>query len=44
MHYDTFPPIEIDVEDFEREVKATGSQADVHVLDGDETVDLEELL
>ena len=43
MHYDTFPPIEIDVEDFEREVKAAGSDADVHVLDGDETVDLNKL-
>ncbi len=37
MHYDTFPPIEIDVEDFEREVDATGSSAEVHVLDGDES-------
>jgi len=44
MHYDTFPPIEIDIEDFEREVDGTGSQADVHVLDGDESVDLDELL
>ncbi|MFD1588561.1 metal-dependent hydrolase [Halorientalis brevis] len=43
MHYDTFPPIEIDVDDFEREVTGTGSDADVHVLDGDETVDLSEL-
>ncbi|MFB6164666.1 MAG: metal-dependent hydrolase [Haloarculaceae archaeon] len=43
MHYNTFPPIEIDVEDFEREVEATGSDAQVHVLDGDETVDLDEL-
>jgi L-ascorbate metabolism protein UlaG (beta-lactamase superfamily) len=43
MHYDTFPPIEIDVEDFEREVTGTGSDADVHVLDGDETVDLSDL-
>jgi len=43
MHYDTFPPIEIDVEDFESEVAVTGSDADVHVLDGDETVDLSEL-
>ncbi|MFB6159593.1 MAG: metal-dependent hydrolase [Haloferacaceae archaeon] len=41
MHYDTFPPIEIDVEDFEREVRATGSDAEVHVLDGDETVSLD---
>jgi L-ascorbate metabolism protein UlaG (beta-lactamase superfamily) len=37
MHYDTFPAVEIDVEDFAREVDATGSSADVHVLDGDET-------
>jgi len=40
MHYDTFPPIEQDPEDFAREVKAAGSQADVHVLAGDETFDL----
>jgi L-ascorbate metabolism protein UlaG (beta-lactamase superfamily) len=43
MHYDTFPPIETEVEDFEREVRATGSDASVHVLDGDETVDFDEL-
>ncbi|SFR45942.1 L-ascorbate metabolism protein UlaG, beta-lactamase superfamily [Halogeometricum rufum] len=41
MHYDTFPPVEIDVEDFEREVKATGSDTEVHVLDGDESFTLE---
>jgi L-ascorbate metabolism protein UlaG (beta-lactamase superfamily) len=35
MHYDTFPPIEIDVGDVEREVAAAGSDAEVHVLDGD---------
>jgi L-ascorbate metabolism protein UlaG (beta-lactamase superfamily) len=40
MHYDTFPPVEIEVEDFVREVAATGSDAAVHVLDGDETVTL----
>jgi L-ascorbate metabolism protein UlaG (beta-lactamase superfamily) len=40
MHYDTFPPIEIDVEDFEREVDAAGSSAAVHVLDGDESYTL----
>ncbi|MFB6157559.1 MAG: metal-dependent hydrolase [Haloferacaceae archaeon] len=40
MHYDTFPPVEIDVRDFEREVAATGSDAEVHVLDGDETVSI----
>jgi L-ascorbate metabolism protein UlaG (beta-lactamase superfamily) len=37
MHYDTFPPIEIDVDDFEREVRATGSDAEVHVLAGEES-------
>jgi L-ascorbate metabolism protein UlaG (beta-lactamase superfamily) len=42
MHYDTFPPIEVDTDDFVREVEATGSPADVHVLDGDESFDLTE--
>lgn len=42
MHYDTFPPIEIDVRDFEKEVEATGSDAEVHVLEGDETFTLGE--
>ncbi|MEF8856350.1 MAG: metal-dependent hydrolase, partial [Haloplanus sp.] len=37
MHYDTFQPVEIDVEDVEREVAETGSTAEVHVLDGDES-------
>ncbi|WP_311172307.1 metal-dependent hydrolase [Halobellus ordinarius] len=41
MHYDSFPPIEIDTDDFVREVKATGTGAEVHVLDGDETFLLE---
>ncbi len=41
MHYDSFPPIEIDTDDVVREVKATGSDAEVHVLDGDETFTLE---
>ncbi len=41
MHYDTFPPIEIDTDDFVREVAATGSDADVAVLGGDETFTLE---
>ena len=44
MHYDTFPPIEQDPEDFRREVKATGSDAEARVLDGDETFDLGEEL
>ncbi|MFB6269186.1 MAG: metal-dependent hydrolase [Halobacterium sp.] len=42
MHYDTFPPIEIDTDDFVREVEATGSEADVVVLDGDETYEYTE--
>jgi len=42
IHYDTFPPIEQDPDDFRREVKATGSDAEVAVLDGDETLDLDE--
>ena len=41
MHYDTFPPIEIDTDDFEREVKASGANAEVHVLDGDGSFTLE---
>ncbi|MFC6904493.1 metal-dependent hydrolase [Halalkalicoccus tibetensis] len=40
MHYDTFPPIEIDTEEFESEVEATGSDAEVHVLAGDESFEL----
>ncbi len=40
QHYDTFPPIEQDPQDFVREVKATGSDADVHVLEADETFEL----
>ncbi|MHB9286634.1 metal-dependent hydrolase [Halobacteriales archaeon Cl-PHB] len=40
MHYDTFPPIEQDPEDFVREVEATGSDAEVVVLDGDQTFEL----
>lgn len=40
MHYDSFPPIEVDPEEFSREVTATGSDASVHILDGDETVTL----
>lgn len=43
MHYDSFPPIETETDRFEREVEATGSDAEVIVLDGDESVDLAEL-
>jgi L-ascorbate metabolism protein UlaG (beta-lactamase superfamily) len=38
MHYDTFPPIEIDPADFERELRAVGAAAEPAILDGDETV------
>ncbi|PSQ45239.1 metal-dependent hydrolase [Halobacteriales archaeon SW_7_68_16] len=41
MHYDTFPPVEIDVDRFVDEVADTGSDADVHVLEGDETYHLD---
>jgi L-ascorbate metabolism protein UlaG (beta-lactamase superfamily) len=40
MHYDTFPPIEQDPNDFAREVEAAGSDAEVVVLDGDESFEL----
>ncbi len=40
MHYDSFPPIETDTEQFVSEVAAAGSDAEVDVLDGDETVEL----
>ena len=40
MHYDTFSPIEIDTDEFVREVKATGSDAEVVVLEGDESFEL----
>ncbi|MGM0604491.1 MAG: metal-dependent hydrolase [Halobacteriota archaeon] len=41
MHYDTFPPIEVDTDEFVREVKATGSTTETHVLEGDGTFRLE---
>jgi len=41
MHYDTFPPIEIDTDEFVNEVAGTGSDAEVHVLDGDESFTLQ---
>jgi L-ascorbate metabolism protein UlaG (beta-lactamase superfamily) len=40
MHYDTFGPIEQDPEDFRKEVESTGSDAEVRILEGDETFDL----
>ena len=41
MHYDTFPPIEVDTDEWEREVRATGSGAETHILDGEESVVLD---
>ncbi|MFQ3319432.1 MAG: L-ascorbate metabolism protein UlaG (beta-lactamase superfamily) [Natronomonas sp.] len=40
MHYDTFPPIELDTDEFERELKAAGAPAEAVILDGDETFEL----
>ncbi|PSP91600.1 metal-dependent hydrolase [Halobacteriales archaeon QS_4_66_20] len=41
MHYDTFPPIEIDTGEFERAIEGNAPGAEAIVLDGDETFDLE---
>jgi len=41
MHYDTFPPIEVDTDEWEREVEATGSGAETHILDGEESIGLD---
>jgi len=41
MHYDTFPPIEQDPEDFADEVRGVGADAEVHALAGDESFELE---
>ena len=40
MHYDTFPPIEQDPQDFANEVAGTGRDAEVVALDGDESFEL----
>ena len=40
MHYDSFPPIEIDTDEFVREVDAAGGDAEPHVLGGDESFTL----
>ncbi|TQQ83852.1 metal-dependent hydrolase [Halonotius terrestris] len=41
MHYRTFPPIDVDPDDWVREVRATGSGTEAHVLDGEESFVLE---
>jgi L-ascorbate metabolism protein UlaG (beta-lactamase superfamily) len=38
MHYDTFPPIEVDTDDWVQAVADTGSDAQTHVLDGEDSV------
>ena len=40
MHYDTFPPIEIDTDDFEREVRETAPGAEAVILEGDGTFEV----
>lgn len=40
MHYDTFPPIEIDTRDFVKEIEANAPGVEPVVLDGDETFEL----
>jgi len=40
MHYDSFPPIEIDTREFEREIEANAPGAEAVVLDGDGSFDL----
>ena len=40
MHYGTVPPIDLDPEEWVREVRATGTSAEPHVLAGDETFEL----
>jgi L-ascorbate metabolism protein UlaG (beta-lactamase superfamily) len=40
QHYDTFPPIEQDPQEFADEVAGTGSDAEVVALDGDESYEL----
>ncbi len=40
MHYDTFPPIEIDTATFEAEVESHAPDAEAVVLDGDESFEL----
>jgi L-ascorbate metabolism protein UlaG (beta-lactamase superfamily) len=40
MHYDTFPPIEIDTTEFEREIANNAPETEPVVLDGDESFDL----
>jgi L-ascorbate metabolism protein UlaG (beta-lactamase superfamily) len=40
MHYDTFPPIEVDTGQFEQEVEANAPGVEPVILDGDGTFDL----
>jgi L-ascorbate metabolism protein UlaG (beta-lactamase superfamily) len=40
MHYDTFPPIEIDTDDFVAELETAGASAEPVVLEGDESFEV----
>ncbi len=40
MHYDSFPPIEIDIEQFESEIRGNAPGVEAVVLEGDETFEL----
>lgn len=44
IHYDSFPPIEIDTQDFVNAVEARSPDTQVHVLDADEPLDLTAVL
>jgi Predicted Zn-dependent hydrolases of the beta-lactamase fold len=41
MHYDTFPPIEVDTDEWVSEIEASDGDAAAHVLDGEESVVIE---
>mgnify|MGYP007045611250 FL=1 len=41
MHYDTFPPSEIETDDWIQQVNALAPDATPHVLDGEETFVIE---
>ena len=40
MHYDTFPPIEMDTDEFERQVTENATAVEPVILEGDETFEL----
>jgi len=40
MHYDTFPPVEMDTDEFRDQIAANAPDAEAAILDGDETFEL----